>query len=248
MPSDSRRRRRPGPRRARPGSRRRGSHRRRTGRRFPGTRRRAAARRPASRRPSPSSARPSPASPCGRGRRDDRRRPRARRAGRGSCGTGSSHAGFHVPLERDDRVLAGELTTLLLERPVPALAAVVDDRDERLPGHVAAEDRSRRPRSASRSSGTCASTSLTVNVRREEDPHDVRDCSVTKRTESRSRVACFPAVERDRRAVDDHRATVDGYRGTVHVARSRPGQKCHHSGDFGGIRRTPQGRGRGREP
>ncbi len=46
----------------------------------------------------------------------------------------------HVLLERGDLVLAREVAALLLQRPVPALAAVVDHRDERLAGHVAAED------------------------------------------------------------------------------------------------------------
>ena len=46
----------------------------------------------------------------------------------------------HVLLERRHLVLAVKLAALLLQRAVPALAALVDDRDERLAGHVASQD------------------------------------------------------------------------------------------------------------
>ena len=42
-------------------------------------------------------------------------------------------------LERGDLVLGRHLVAVLEQRRVPVAAAVVDDRDERLAGHVAAE-------------------------------------------------------------------------------------------------------------
>lgn len=46
----------------------------------------------------------------------------------------------HVPLELGDGVLAGEFAPPLLQRPVPAPATVGDHGNERLAGHVTAED------------------------------------------------------------------------------------------------------------
>src|SRR6266536_622565 len=46
----------------------------------------------------------------------------------------------HGLLEGRDRVLADELLAVLEQRRVPAFGAVVDDGDERLPGHVASEN------------------------------------------------------------------------------------------------------------
>ena len=208
-----------------PASRPRGSRRPRTGRRSRGTRRRAAAARRASPQPSPSSARPSRASPCGRGRR-------AARVGLelgelvGRRAKRVVAAPDHVLLERGDRVLAGELAALLLERPMPALAAVVDDRDERLPGHVAAEDHHVGLVVRAGVQELAPARLGPVDVRREEDPHDAGDCpSRTGRNQGAGSRAPPSSVERDGRAVDDHRATVDRDGRAVHVARhpARPG-------------------------
>src|SRR6476659_3139155 len=134
----------------------------------------------------------------------------------------------HVLLEGRDGVLAGEVAALLLERPMPSLAAVVDDRDERLAGHVAAGDHHVGLVVRAGVQELAPARLGPMDVRREEDPHAARDCrsragrnqSVARETSRVGKTRCsssetVPSMHRSSRPVMARVIAASGWRTVV---------------------------------